>query len=91
MIAIIDEAKEAGDTVGGVVEVVATEVPIGLGSYVHWDRKVDGLIAQALMSINAVKAASIGEGWEAVDLPRLPGPRRDRSGHRSLQPLAEGH
>ena len=68
MIAIIDEAKEAGDTVGGVVEVVATEVPIGLGSYVHWDRKVDGLIAQALMSINAVKAASIGEGWEAVDL-----------------------
>ena len=68
MMAAIDEAKEAGDTVGGVVEVVATGVPIGLGSYVHWDRKLDGRIAQALMSINAVKAASIGEGWEAVNL-----------------------
>lgn len=68
MMAIIDEAKEAGDTVGGVVEVVATGVPIGLGSYVHWDRKLDGRIAQALMSINAVKAASIGDGWEGVNL-----------------------
>ena len=68
MIAAIDEAKEAGDTVGGVVEVVATGVPIGLGSHVQWDRKIDGRIAQALMSINAVKAASIGEGWESVDL-----------------------
>ena len=68
MMAAIDEAKEAGDTVGGVVEVVATGVPIGLGSYVHWDRKLDGRIAQALMSINAVKAASIGDGWEAVNL-----------------------
>ena len=68
MMAAIDEAKEAGDTVGGVVEVVATGVPIGLGSHVHWDRKIDGRIAQGLMSINAVKAASIGEGWEAVEL-----------------------
>ena len=68
MMAAIDEAKEAGDTVGGVVEVVATEVPIGLGSHVQWDRKIDGRIAQALMSINAVKAASIGQGWEAVNL-----------------------
>ena len=68
MVAAIDEAKEAGDTVGGVVEVVATGVPVGLGSHVHWDRKIDGRIAQALMSINAVKAASIGEGWEAVNL-----------------------
>ena len=68
MMAAIDEAKEAGDTVGGVVEVVATGVPIGLGSHVQWDRKIDGRIAQALMSINAVKAASIGEGWEAVNL-----------------------
>ena len=68
MMAAIDDAKEAGDTVGGVVEVVAEGVPIGLGSYVHWDRKIDGRIAQALMSINAVKAASIGEGWESVNL-----------------------
>ena len=68
MMAAIDEAKEAGDTVGGVVEVVAEGVPIGLGSHVHWDRKIDGRIAQGLMSINAVKAASIGQGWEAVNL-----------------------
>ena len=67
MIESIDEAREAGDTVGGVVEVIATNVPMGLGSHVHWDRKIDGRIAQALMSINAVKAVSLGEGWETVD------------------------
>ena len=66
MMAEIDEAKEAGDTVGGTVEVIAENVPIGLGSHVHWDRKIDARIAQALMSINAVKAVSIGEGWEAI-------------------------
>ncbi len=68
MMAVIDEAKEAGDTVGGVVEVVATGVPIGLGSHVQWDRRLDSRIAQALMSINAVKATSIGDGWESVNL-----------------------
>ena len=67
MIESIDEAREAGDTVGGVVEVIATNVPMGLGSHVHWDRKIDGRIAQALMSINAVKAVSLGDGWETVD------------------------
>ena len=67
MIESIDEAREAGDTVGGVVEVIAANVPIGLGSHVHWDRKIDGRIAQALMSINAVKAVSLGDGWETVD------------------------
>ncbi len=67
MIAEIDAAKEAGDTVGGTVEVIAENVPIGLGSYVHWDRKIDSRIAQALMSINAVKAVSVGPGWEIVD------------------------
>ena len=66
MMVEIDEAKEAGDTVGGTVEVVAENVPIGLGSHVHWDRKIDARIAQALMSINAVKAVSIGEGWAAI-------------------------
>ena len=66
MIEEIDAAKEAGDTVGGTVEVVAENVPIGLGSHVHWDRKIDARIAQALMSINAVKAVSIGPGWEAI-------------------------
>jgi len=68
MMAEIDAAKEAGDTVGGTVEVIAENVPIGLGSYVHWDRKLDGRISQALMSINAVKAVSIGPGWETADL-----------------------
>jgi chorismate synthase len=64
----IDAAKEAGDTAGGTVEVIAENLPIGLGSHVHWDRKIDGRIAQALMSINAVKAVSIGPGWEIVNL-----------------------
>ena len=68
MMAEIDAAKEAGDTVGGAVEVIAENVPIGLGSHVHWDRKIDGRIAQALLSINAVKAVSIGPGWETVGL-----------------------
>jgi chorismate synthase len=68
MIRAIDEAKEAGDTVGGVVEVIAEGVPIGLGSYVQWDRKLDGRIAQALMSIHAVKAVSLGDGWESAEL-----------------------
>ena len=68
MMAEIDAAKEAGDTVGGTVEIIAENVPIGLGSHVHWDRKLDGRIAQALMSINAVKAVSIGPGWEVADL-----------------------
>ena len=66
MMAEIDAAKEAGDTVGGTVEVIAENVPIGLGSHVHWDRKIDGQIAQALMSINAVKAVEVGPGWEMV-------------------------
>jgi chorismate synthase len=67
MMAEIDATREAGDTIGGTVEVIAENVPIGLGSHVHWDRKLDGLIAQALMSINAVKAVSIGPGWEIID------------------------
>lgn len=62
MIAEIDATKDALDTVGGVFEVRASGVPFGLGSHVHWDRKLDGRIAQAFMSINAVKAVEIGEG-----------------------------
>lgn len=69
MMVAIDAAKEAGDTLGGTVEIVADNVPIGLGSHVHWDRKIDGLLSQALMSINAVKAVSIGLGWEIIDRP----------------------
>ena len=67
MVDAIDSAKEAGDTVGGVVEVIVYGVPIGLGSHVQWDRKLDGRLAQALMSINACKAVSIGDGWDSVN------------------------
>src|SRR5438067_2086640 len=67
--AMIDEIKAAakdGDSLGGVVEVVAHGVPVGLGSHVHWDRKLDALLAQALMSIQAVKAVEIGEGVDVA-------------------------
>jgi chorismate synthase len=69
MIAEIDAAREAGDTLGGVVEVVARSVPAGLGSHVQWDRKLDGRLAQALMSIPAIKAVGIGRGHEVAMLP----------------------
>jgi chorismate synthase len=59
-------AAHAGDTLGGVFEVVATGVPPGLGSHTHWDRKLDGRLAQALVSIQAVKAVEIGDGWSAA-------------------------
>ncbi|MEN9922525.1 MAG: hypothetical protein RIS09_39 [Actinomycetota bacterium] len=60
----IADAHKAGDTLGGVVEVLAFNVPIGLGSYVHWDRKLDARLAFALMSIHAVKAVEIGDGFK---------------------------
>ncbi|HVH10903.1 MAG TPA: chorismate synthase [Gemmatimonadales bacterium] len=66
MIARIDAAKAAGDTLGGVVEVVALGVPVGLGSHVSWDAKLDGRLAQALMSIPAVKGVGLGLGFEAA-------------------------
>jgi chorismate synthase len=66
MIARIDAAKAAGDTLGGVAEVVAFGVPVGLGSHVSWDRKLDGRIAGAMMSIHAVKGVEIGVGFEAA-------------------------
>jgi chorismate synthase len=62
----IDAAKAAGDTLGGIVEVVALGVPVGLGSHVSWDRKLDGRLAQALMSIPAVKGVELGLGFEAA-------------------------
>jgi chorismate synthase len=64
MIARIDEARSRGDTVGGVFEVVATGLPIGLGSYVQWDRRLDAALAAAVMSINIVKGVEIGLGFE---------------------------
>jgi chorismate synthase len=69
MIAEIDRAREAGDTIGGAFEVIATGVPVGLGSYVQWDRKLDGRLAQALMSIPAIKAVGIGLGPEVATRP----------------------
>ncbi len=69
MIAAVDRAREAGDTLGGAFEVVATGVPPGLGSYVQWDRRLDGRLAQALMSIPAIKAVGIGLGAESSRVP----------------------
>ena len=66
MIARIDAAKAAGDTLGGVVEVIALGLPVGLGSHVSWDAKLDGRLAQALMSIPAVKGVELGLGFEAA-------------------------
>src|SRR3989442_222340 len=76
MIARIDAAKAAGDTVGGVVEVVALGVPVGLGSHLSWDRKLDGRIAQAVMSIPAVKGVEVRRGLlgrAGAQLRRVPG------------------
>ncbi len=64
MIAAVKAAAKEGDSLGGVAEVLAYGVPVGLGSHVHWDRKLDANLAQALMSIQAVKAVEIGDGWD---------------------------
>ena len=66
MIAEIKAAAKDGDSLGGVVEVLAYGVPVGLGSHVHWDRKLDALLAQAVMSIQAVKGVEIGDGFEVA-------------------------
>ena len=68
MMAAIDEARADGDTLGGIFEVVATGVVIGLGSHVSWDRRLDGRIAEAIMSINAVKGVEIGTGFAVAEL-----------------------
>jgi chorismate synthase len=68
MVQAIDDARNDGDSLGGVVEVRASNVPIGLGSHVHWDRKIDARIAQAMMSINAVKGVEIGIGFRGAVL-----------------------
>ncbi len=64
MVAAVKAAAKDGDSLGGVAEVIAYGVPVGLGSHVQWDRRLDALLAQALMSIPAVKAVEIGDGWE---------------------------
>jgi len=69
MVAAIDEAREKGDTLGGVFEVVATGLPVGLGSHVAWDARLDGRLAAALMSVQAVKGVEIGLGFEGARRP----------------------
>jgi len=87
MMTAIDEAKASGDTLGGIFEVIATGIPIGLGSYASWDRRLDGRIAQAIMSINAVKGVEIGVGFALAGLKGSqahdviePGPRSKAKG-----------
>ena len=80
----VDAAREAGDTVGGAFEVIASGVPVGLGSYVHWDRKLDGRLAQALMSIPAIKAVGFGL---AADVAARPGSQA----HDEILPAGHMH
>ncbi|MCT2588558.1 chorismate synthase [Streptomyces sp. N2-109] len=70
MVAVIDQAHKDGDTLGGVVEVLAHGVPVGLGSHVHWDRRLDARLAGALMGIQAIKGVEVGDGF---GLARVPG------------------
>src|SRR5690349_53032 len=83
MIARIDEARDRGDTIGGVFEVVATGVPIGLGSYVQWDRRLDARLAAAVMSINIVKGVELGLGFEQTR-------RFGSEGHDVIEGRGEG-
>jgi chorismate synthase len=69
MVARIDEAHKDGDTLGGVVEVVVHGLPPGLGSHVHWDRRLDARLAGALMGIQAIKGVEVGDGFELADTP----------------------
>jgi len=87
MMSAIDEAKDSGDTLGGVFEVIGNGVPIGVGSHVSWDRRLDGRIAQAIMSINAVKGVEIGAGFALAECKGSqahdviePGPRSKAKG-----------
>lgn len=87
IITAIDQAKAAGDTLGGVFEVVVTGLPVGLGSHVSWDTKLDGRLAGAVMSIQAIKAVELGEGVAGahnpgtrVHDPIVPAPEKPRTG-----------
>lgn len=83
MVAEIDQAHTDGDTLGGVVEVVAHGVPVGLGSHVHWDRRLDARLAGALMGIQAIKGVELGDGF---NLARVPGSQA----HDEIVPTAHG-
>ncbi|MFE3604017.1 chorismate synthase [Streptomyces sp. NPDC059142] len=83
MVAEIDRAHRDGDTLGGVVEVLAYGVPVGLGSHVHWDRRLDARLAAALMGIQAIKGVEVGDGFA---LARVPGSRA----HDEIRPTPAG-
>ena len=83
MVAEIDRARKDGDTLGGVVEVLAYGVPVGLGSHVHWDRRLDARLAAALMGIQAIKGVELGDGFE---LARVPG----SLAHDEIVPTEDG-
>jgi len=83
MVMAIDEAKADGDTLGGVFEVIATGIPIGLGSHVSWDRRLDGRISRAVMSINAVKGVEIGAGFALAEL-------KGSQAHDIIKPSSRG-
>ena len=83
MVAEIDQAHKDGDTLGGVVEVLAYGLPPGLGSHVHWDRRLDARLAAALMGIQAIKGVEVGDGF---DLARIPGSQA----HDEIIPTPEG-
>ena len=83
MVAEVDAAKKDGDTLGGIVEVLAYGLPPGVGSHVHWDRRLDGRLAQALMSIQAIKGVEVGDGFETTR-------RRGSAAHDELFTTADG-
>jgi len=83
MVSEVDEAQKDGDTLGGIVEVLAYGVPPGLGSYVHWDRRLDSQLAAALMGIQAIKGVEIGDGFETTR-------RRGSAAHDELVQGANG-
>jgi len=83
MVAEIDAARKDGDTLGGVIEVVAHGLPPGLGSHVHWDRRLDGRLAGAMMSIHAIKAVEIGDGFATAE-------RRGSRAHDEIERAAGG-
>jgi chorismate synthase len=104
MVAAIDQAKAEGDTLGGVFELIAVGVPVGLGAHVSWDRRLDGKVAQAIMSVNAVKGVEIGAGFALAGLRGSqahdviePGPSpvtgslSESSGRGAEQPLPRHH
>jgi chorismate synthase len=84
MVAEVEAAKKDGDTLGGVVEVLAYGLPPGLGSHVHWDRRLDGQLAAALMSIQAIKGVEVGDGFTTAR-------RRGSVAHDEMQRDEEGH